>query len=153
VLNAQGTGDFYQGDCVGRLSSLEGARNFLAHILWWTMRLYRTFAALLLLFVIQDCAPIPIGPGPAPPMDPLFDAYNFCIQKRITDAGRRDCFKQVIQASHLALPTGTTAEEAYAKYKACIKHVPIVILVGPVLINGNNEYKARQNCFESVLQK
>jgi hypothetical protein len=139
--------------CRQTVSFLEGARDFLAIILWWTLqRLYRTFAALVLLFVIEGCAPIPIGPGSAPPMDPPFDAYNFCIQKRVTDAGRQDCFKQVIQASHLALPTGTTAEEAYAKYKSCRKDVPTAILVGPILINGNNEYKARQKCFESVLQ-
>jgi hypothetical protein len=70
----------------------------------------------------------------------------------VTDAGRQDCFKRVIESSHLALPTGTTAEEAYAKYKTCIKDVPTAILIGPVLVNGNNEYKFRQNCFESVLK-
>jgi hypothetical protein len=126
---------------------------FLAMIHWWTVqRLFRIFAAFLLLLVIQGCAPIPVGPGPAPPMDPLFDAYNFCIQKRVTDAGRQDCFKRVIESSHLALPTGTTAEEEYAKYKTCIKDVPTAILIGPVLVNGNNECKFRQNCFESVLK-
>ena len=112
---------------------------------------------MILLFMMQACmsvpANIPMGPGSPPPMDSPFDAYDTCIHGTFTDAGREACFKQTIQVSHLALPAGTTAEQAYADYKACTKkNVPIGVLVGPFLINGNNANTARQDCFKHAVQ-
>ena len=34
---------------------------------------------------------------------------------------QQDCFKQAIQVNHLALPAGTTTEQAFAKYKDCLR--------------------------------
>jgi len=128
-------------------------------------RLLRTLQAMTFLFVIQACAgavppaplfmppAIPMGPGPAPPMNAGFDAYRFCIQGKFTDAGRAECFNETIQVNHLTLPAGTTAEQAYAKYKDCVKeNVPIEVAVGPWVFNGNKANSAGQNCFTSALQ-
>jgi hypothetical protein len=123
--------------------------------------LYRTFPAIILffvmLFVVQACmsvpASIPTGPGSPPPMDPPFDAYDTCIHRTFTDAGRQACFRETIQVNHLTLPAGTTAEQAYTEYKTCIKkNVPIGVLVGPFMINGNSANTARQDCFKHAVQ-
>ncbi len=69
------------------------------------------------------------------------------------DVSRQDCFKQAIQVNHLALPAGTTAEQAFAKYKDCLKKdAPISVSVGGLNFNGNKQNAARQNCFASALQ-
>ena len=124
---------------------------------------HRTLPAIILIFAIQSC--VNVGPGPAPPANPPFDTYNSCIQKDknivlaaalggdATDASRQECFKQTIQTNHLSLPAGTTPEQAYSKYKACIKeNAPLAVAVGPFVLNGNKEDTARQNCFTSALQ-
>ena len=55
--------------------------------------------------------------------------------------------------NHLALPAGTTSEQAFFKYKDCIKKdAPISVTIGGFMINGNKQNAARQNCFTSVLQ-
>jgi hypothetical protein len=125
--------------------------------------LHRTLRAIILIFAIQSC--VNVGPGPAPPANPPFDTYNSCIQKgkslllaaalggEFTDASRQECFKQTIQTDHLSLPAGTTPEQAYSKYKACItENAPLAVTVGPFVLNGNKEDTARQNCFTSALQ-
>jgi hypothetical protein len=122
--------------------------------------LYRTFPALIFSFVIQACAgsgPVStsVGPGPTPPMNPPFDAYDVCIHSLPplsvwkVDSGQQGCFKQTIDANHLALPSGTTAEQAYAKYKGCLNQGRVSI--GPFALGG---YKTniRQYCFTSALQ-
>ena len=94
----------------------------------------------------------PIGGGPPPPMDPPFDAYDICIRNlspllvwegKLED-GQRECFRQTIQVNHLTLPAGTTADQAFANYDACIKK------------NGhfgsNTPYAVRENCFTSAVQ-
>jgi hypothetical protein len=134
------------------------------------LHLCRSFLAIILSFVIQACilsgsVGTPMGPGSAPPMNPPFDAYDVCIRGinpvpvweiwELTkmEASRQDCFKQTIQVNHLVLPAGTTAEQAFAKYKDCLKKdVPISVSVGPYMINGNKQNTARQNCFTSALQ-
>jgi hypothetical protein len=129
--------------------------------------LYRTFPAIILSFLIQAClvsGPVgtPMGPGSAPPMNPPFDAYDVCIRgippvpvwdvTKMT-VSQQDCFKQAIQVNHLALPAGTTTEQAFAKYKACLKKdAPISVSVGGLTFNGNKQNAARQNCFTSALQ-
>ena len=126
-------------------------------------RLHRTLPAIILIFAIQSC--VNVGPGPAPPANPPFDTYNSCIQKdknillaaalggEATDASRQECFKQTIQTNHLSLPAGTTPEQAYSKYKACIKeNAPLAVTVGPLVLNGDKQDTARQNCFTSALQ-
>ena len=129
--------------------------------------LYLTFLAIILSFVIRACiatGPVgtPIGPGSPPPMNPPFDAYDVCIRNipplpvwdtAKFDASKEDCFKQTIQVSHLTLPAGTTPEQAYAKYKACLhQNGHIAVTVGPFEFNGNKVNSARQNCFTSALQ-
>ena len=104
----------------------------------------------------------PVGPGSAPPMDPPFDAYDVCIrgispapiwELSKIEAGQQECFKQTIQVNHLALPAGTTSEQAYAKYKDCLKKdEPMSVAVGVFNFNGNNQNAARQNCFTSAMQ-
>jgi hypothetical protein len=132
------------------------------------LNLDRTFPAIILLsFAIQACVmggPVgaPVGPGLAPPMNPSFDAYDVCIRGiqplpfwdvNELKSGERDCFKQTIQVNHLALPAGTTAEQAFAKFRDCVKqNAPISVGVGPFLFNGNNRDTARQNCFTSALK-
>jgi hypothetical protein len=124
---------------------------------------HRTLPAVILIFAIQSC--VNVGPGPAPPANPPFDTYNSCVQKdknillaaalggEATDASRQECFKQTIQTNHLSLPAGTTPEQAYSKYKACIKeNAPLAVSVGPLVLNGNKQDTARQNCFTSALQ-
>ena len=118
--------------------------------------LYRTFPAIILSFVIQACtasAPVgaPIGPGSAPPTNPPFDAYDACI--RGMEASQQDCFQQAIQANHLTLPAGTTSDQAFAKYKDCVKNGPLSVSVGDRAIIGGKEQNAfRQNCFTSALK-
>ena len=95
-------------------------------------------------------------------MNPPFDAYDVCIRGisplpiwELTklEASQQECFKQTIQVNHLALPTGTTSEQAFAKYKDCLKKdEPIGVSVGPFAINGNKQDTVRQNCFASALQ-
>jgi hypothetical protein len=129
--------------------------------------LYRTFPAIILSFAIQGCLAsgstgTPVGPGIAPPMNPPFDAYDVCIrgieplpiwEKAKMEASQRDCFKQTIQVNHLALPAGTTNEQAFAKYKDCLKkNEPISVSFGSIMFNGNKQNTARQNCFTSALQ-
>ncbi len=131
------------------------------------LHLYRAFPAIIASFVIQAClvsgaVGTPMGPGSAPPMNPPFDAYDFCIrgippvpvwEVAKMDVSRQDCFKQAIQVNHLALPAGTTAEQAFAKYKDCLKKdAPISVSVGGLNFNGNKQNAARQNCFASALQ-
>ena len=104
----------------------------------------------------------PVGPGSAPPMDPPFDAYDVCIrgispapiwELSKIEAGQQECFKQTIQVNHLALPAGITSEQAFAKYKECVKKdAPIGVSIGGFLINGNKQNAIRQNCFTSALQ-
>ena len=120
--------------------------------------LFRTFSALVLPFVIQACiASGPqvstIGGGSPPPMSSPFDAYDICIRNlpgvpvwewfKFEDE-RRACFRQTIQVNHLTLPAGTTADQAFANYDACIKK------------NGhfgsNTPYAVRENCFTSAVQ-
>ncbi|WP_424671114.1 hypothetical protein [Candidatus Binatus sp.] len=118
-------------------------------------------------FVIQACiasGPVgtPMGPGSAPPMNPPFDAYDVCIRGippvpvwEVTkmDVSQQDCFKQAIQVNHLALPAGSTTEQAFAKYKDCLKKdSPIAVSVGGFTFNGNKQNAVRQNCFTSALQ-
>jgi len=129
--------------------------------------LCRTLPAIILSFAIQACVGsgsvgAPVGPGPAPPMDPPFDAYDVCIrgispvpiwELSKIEAGQQECFKQTIQVNHLALPAGTTSEQAFAKYKDCVKKdAPIGVTVGGFNINGNKQNTIRQNCFTSALQ-
>jgi hypothetical protein len=129
--------------------------------------LYRTLPAIILSFVIQAClvggsVGTPVGPGMAPPMNPPFDAYDVCLRgleplpiwdMAKMEAGRKDCFKQAIQANHLALPAGTTTEQAFAKYQDCLKKdEPISVAVGVFNFNGNKQNTARQNCFTSALK-
>ena len=95
-------------------------------------------------------------------MDPPFDAYDVCIrgidpvpiwEMTKMEAGQQDCFKETIQVNHLALPPGTTSEQAFAKYKECLKKdAPISVSVGGFNINGNKQNTVRQNCFTSALQ-
>jgi hypothetical protein len=129
--------------------------------------LYRTFPAIILSFVIQGClvsgsVGAPMGPGSAPPMNPPFDAYDVCIRDiqpqplwglKKMEASQQDCFKQTIQVNHLALPAGTTTEQAFAKYKDCLKKdEPIGVSWGPWAFNGNKQNTVRQTCFTSALQ-
>ncbi len=103
-----------------------------------------------------------MGPGSAPPMNPPFDAYYVCIRdippvpvwdKTKMKVSQQDCFKQAIQVNHLALPAGTTTEQAFAKYKDCLKKdAPISVSVGGLIFNGNKQNAVRQNCFRSALQ-
>src|SRR5258708_40365108 len=98
-------------------------------------------------------ASIPLGPGSPPPMDPPFDSYDNCIHGTFTDSAREACFEKTVQVNHLALPTATTAEQAYNEYKACLKKdVPIGLLVGPFMVNGNRANTARQDCFKRAVQ-
>ncbi len=119
--------------------------------------LYRTFPAIVLLFVMQACMygpTIPVGPGSPPPTDPPFGAYRNCIEGAVNDVTRQACFNQTIQSNHLTLPTGTTAEQAYSGYKDCLKkNAPIGVLVGPFMINGNKQDVARYDCFEQALAR
>ena len=95
-------------------------------------------------------------------MNPPFDAYDVCIQGiaplpiwEVTEleAGQKDCFKQAIQVNHMALPAGTTTEQAFAKYKDCLKkNEPTSVSVGPFMFNGNKQNAARQDCFTSALR-
>ena len=129
--------------------------------------LYRTFPVIILSFVIQACLVAgsqgtPVGPGVAPPMNPPFDAYDVCLRgleplpiwdMAKMEVGRQECFKQAIQVNHLTLPAGTTSEQAYAKYKDCLKKdEPMSVAVGVFNFNGNNQNAARQNCFASAMQ-
>ncbi|MGB8411435.1 MAG: hypothetical protein WCE23_01290 [Candidatus Binatus sp.] len=69
------------------------------------------------------------------------------------DVSQQDCFKQAIQVNHLALPAGSTTEQAFAKYKDCLKKdSPIAVSVGGFTFNGNKQNAVRQNCFTSALQ-
>jgi hypothetical protein len=69
------------------------------------------------------------------------------------EAGHQEFFKQTIQVNHLALPAGTTSEQAFAKYKECLKKdSPISVSVAGFNINGNKQNTVRQNCFTSALQ-
>lgn len=115
------------------------------------------FLVSILSLAISGCmsvpASIPLGPGSPPPMDPPFDAYDNCIHGTFTDAAREACFEKTVQVNHLALPAGTRAEQAYANYKTCIKkNVPIGVLVGPFMINGNKADTAWQDCFKHAVQ-
>ena len=116
---------------------------------------YGTLPAMVLLLVMQACMSgptIPMGPGSPPPMDPPFDAYDHCIQGTFTNAAREACFTETVQVSHLALPAGTTAQQAYAKYNDCLKkNAPIAVSVGGFLVNDNNWNIARQDCFKRAL--
>ena len=131
------------------------------------LQLCRTLPAIILSFALQACVAsgsvgAPVGPGSAPPMDPPFDAYDVCIrginpapiwELSKIEAGQQECFKQTIQMNHLALPAGTTSEQAFAKYKECLKKdAPISVTVAWFNINGNKQNTARQNCFASALQ-
>src|ERR1039458_3009547 len=122
--------------------------------------LHRTFPAIILSFVIQAClvsgtVGTPMGPGSAPPMNPPFDAYDVCIRGippapvwEVTkmEVSQQDCFKQAIQVNHLALPAGTTTEQAFAKYKDCLKKdSAIAVSVGGFIFNGNKQNAVRQN--------
>src|SRR6202035_5659473 len=108
------------------------------------LHLCRTLPGLILSFAIQACVAsgsvgAPVGPGSAPPMDPPFDAYDVCIrgitpapisQLSKIEAGQQECFKQTIQVNHVALPAGTSSEQAFAKYKDCLKKdAPISVTV------------------------
>jgi hypothetical protein len=120
------------------------------------LEFFRTLPALIsLLFVIQACAScsnIPVGPGPSPPMDPPFDSYDKCIKGTFTEASREACFEKTIQANHLTLSAGTTAEQAFAKYEECRKKDgPLVLAVGPFIVNGNKMDTVRQDCFNRAL--
>jgi len=94
-------------------------------------------------------------------MDPPFDAYDVCIrgisplpiwELKKMQASQEDCFKQTIQVNHLALPAGATTEQAFAKYKECVKKdAPMSVTVGGFMINGNKQNTVRQNCFTSAL--
>jgi hypothetical protein len=53
----------------------------------------------------------------------------------------------------MALPAGTTTEQAFAKYKDCVKkNAPTSVTVGPFMFNGNKQNAARQDCFTSALR-
>jgi hypothetical protein len=127
----------------------------------WQRLLWRSLPAVILPFAIQACtASGPAGsqiPGSVPPAYPPFDAYDVCIQgtdaSQRTEASRQNCFKQTIQANHLALPAGTTTEQAFAKYKDCVmKNVPLTVSIGEVNYYGDKHNAVRQNCFASALQ-
>jgi hypothetical protein len=120
--------------------------------------LYRTFPVIILVLVMmQACVygpTIPVGPGSPPPMDPPFDAYPTCIQSALSDVTRQACFNQTIQVSHLTLPAGTTADQAYTNYKGCLaNNAPAGVLVGPFMINGNKQDTVRHDCFERALAR
>ncbi|HEY9157164.1 hypothetical protein [Candidatus Binatus sp.] len=95
-------------------------------------------------------------------MNPPFDAYDVCIRGigpfpvwDVTkmEVSQQDCFKQAIQVNHLALPAGTTTEQAFAKYKGCLKKdAPISVSVGGLIFNGNKQNAVRQNCFTKAMQ-
>lgn len=129
--------------------------------------LFRTFSALVLPLVIQACIASgspgsPIGGGLPPPMDPPFDAYDVCMRNLpplpVWEGGkfedeRRDCFRQTIQVNHLTLPAGTTADQAFANYEACLKKdAPIAISIGGLNFNGNKQNSVRENCFTSAVR-
>jgi len=127
----------------------------------WQRLLWRSLPAVILPFAIQACtASGPAGsqiPGSVPPAYPPFDAYDVCIQgtdaSQRTEASRQNCFKQTIQANHLALPAGTTTEQAFAKYKDCLKKdAPISVTVAGLNFNGNKQNTVRQDCFTSALR-
>jgi hypothetical protein len=107
--------------------------------------------ALILSFVIQGCAAS--STSVSHPNAP-FDAYEACTHNlppaQMTDTGYRDCFKQTIDANHLALPAGITAEQAYAKYKGCINQGHVSI--GPFVMLSPHDTDPRQDCFTSALQ-
>ena len=121
--------------------------------------LYRIFPAIILSFVIQAClvsGPVgsPISPGSAPAIYPPFDAYDVCIRgTEMEDSQREDCFKQAIQGNHLALPAGTTTEQAFDKYNDCVMKNPSVsVTFGGFTYYGDKQKAVRQNCFRSALQ-
>ena len=107
--------------------------------------------ALILSFVIQGCAAS--STSVSQPNTP-FDAYEACTHNlpppQMNDTGYRDCFKQTIDANHLALPAGIAAEQAYAKYKGCINQGHVSI--GPFVMLGPHDTDPRQDCFTSALQ-
>ena len=114
--------------------------------------------ALILPLVIQGCtASGPVSTsqssGSSTPNSP-FGAYDACVHNlpppSQIDSGYRDCFKQAIEANHLALPAGVTAEQAYAKYKGCINQGHVSI--GPFIMLGPHDTDPRQDCFTSALQ-
>jgi hypothetical protein len=89
-------------------------------------------------FVIQACASgstaVPISPATAPPL---------CIQDT-------NCFSQSIQKNHVALPAGTTTEQAYAEYKSCLLQNDQI--VGPFVYGGTDAEARQQECFTNVMQ-
>jgi hypothetical protein len=95
---------------------------------------------------------------------PPFDAYNACIHNLpslpVWQLGtrRQDCFKQTVEANHLALPAGTTAEQAYAKYDACLNQNLHTVSIGSFALGGYDwsgspiPANIRQQCFTNALQ-
>ncbi|MGB8682659.1 MAG: hypothetical protein WCD12_07230 [Candidatus Binatus sp.] len=95
-------------------------------------------------------------------MNPPFDSYDFCIRNipavplwewgKFEDE-RRACFRQTIQVNHLTLPAGTTADQAFANYDACLKkNGHITIGIGGLNFNGNKQNTVRENCFTSAVR-
>lgn len=131
------------------------------------LKLFRTLSALVLPLLIQACITsaspgVPLGGGLPPPMDPPFDAYDVCIrnlppvavwqQGRLEDE-QRGCFRQTVQVNHLTLPAGTTADQAFAKYEACLKqNGSVSIGIGMLDFNGNKVNSVREDCFRSAVQ-
>ena len=101
----------------------------------------RHAAALALVgtFVIQACASAPATLPTSTSTAPLL-----CVQ----DA---DCFKQSMDANHVALPAGTTTEQAYAKYKNCLL-VQNERIIGPFVLDASDFHIRQQNCFTNALQ-
>jgi hypothetical protein len=89
-------------------------------------------------FVIQACASgstaVPISPATAPLL---------CVQDT-------NCFSQSIQKNHVALPAGTTTEQAYAEYKSCLLQNDQI--VGPFVYGGTDAEARQHECFTHVLQ-
>jgi len=102
----------------------------------------RHAAALALLsgtFVIQACASAPATVPASTSTAPLL-----CVQ----DAA---CFKQSMDAHHVASPAGTSTEQAYTKYKNCLL-VQNERIIGPFALDASDFHVRQQNCFTNALQ-
>jgi hypothetical protein len=96
----------------------------------------------------------PGGPWSCAAGEPALDAHLDGIEGAVNDTTRQACFNQTIQTKHLTLPAGTTADQAYDNYKACLKNkAPVGVLIGPFIINGNKQDTARHDCFELALAR
>jgi len=90
------------------------------------------------IFLIQACASnhtnSPVSAATAPLL---------CVQDAV-------CFKQSLDADHVALPAGVTTEQAYANYKSCMLQSDQTM--GPFFVGGAESQVVHRNCFTRVFQ-